>query len=189
MFPKIIEELPVITLKHLRVNGLFAGWYATKIHSNGLTVTVTGYLDYFDDSRIKLEWEYFGRSMVQYIPLVRVTTNLGEDYFRWFFTDYDRDIKFMKAYFDGQSFKPRIDLKNIYYRDQLKSRSLRDFDTSLLKPLVRADKALHLLGKWSKTHYREKPTPRMIKARKLVYMISEHNIRSNLIPDSGSSET
>jgi hypothetical protein len=166
---KIIEELPVITMKQLRISGFFAGWYPMNIYSNGLTFWVTGYLDYVDDSRIKLEWEYYGRSMEQYIPLVRVNTNLGEDYFRWFFTDYDRDIWYMKAYFDGERFKPRVDLINAYYEDQIKSKDLREFNKSIIKPMKKLNLAMQLLtGRKIKTHYRGKQTPRMRRSKKLL---------------------
>ena len=166
--PQIIDKMPRVTLKELRLAGFFKGWQTLKIYSFGMEISINGYLDDMEDARIKLEWNTCGELKQQYIPLIRVATNLGMDYFRWFMTDLDHNIKYSKAYFDGTIFRPRIELKNAFYEVQLQSKEMRDFSKVFLDPLLRSEKAKRMLTKWSKKHYRGKPTPRMRKVLKYL---------------------
>ncbi|MBN1618409.1 hypothetical protein JW887_03640 [Candidatus Dojkabacteria bacterium] len=155
----IIDNTPQISLKQLRKDGLFEGWYAQRYESHGMRIDVELVDEDTDDCRVLIEWTRWHETYKQYIPLIRVETNLSMGYYRWFFTDYEREIKFIKVYFNGTRFVPRVDLKYAYYSCQLKSHSDRAFDDTFRNPLLLATKVEQMLKKpFRKRHYNGKPT-------------------------------
>ena len=165
----IIDELPQVSLGLLKKEGLLEGWSPQTVKSHGMSVEV-GVVDYDpNDCRIYITWNSCGKTFKQFVALVRVETNLGLGYYRWFFYDHERQIKFLKIYYNGYEFVPRIDLEDAFYADQIKTKRERTFEHLFLKPLMVTNKMGQILKQPNlKIYYRGKHTKKIQRLNKLM---------------------
>jgi len=164
-------------MKCLRLEGLFAGWYNLGIESHGMSIQVELIAYDPNDCRIRITWKDRGKTYQQYIPLIRTLTNLGEGYFRWFFTDYNRSLRFTKVYYDGNAFVSRIDLEDALYSNQTKSKNQQAFEFCFRKPLLLTNKIEVILKQpHLKTIYRGKPTRTMRRLDKLTTELRKYDL-------------
>lgn len=163
----IIDSLPRISLKYLRVNGLFL-FSPVKVKTKGMTVWAELIDDDPDDARIELTWTVKDQQYAQYIPLMQTETNLGPDFFRWYFTDNERKIKYIKAYFNGKLFVPRSYFKKAYYESQVDSKRAREFENTYLRPIKILHRLLTIISRpYLKLHYQGRPTKVMLRIKRL----------------------